>query len=182
MSVGDFSQSKSDEAVRSATGRSWADWFAALDSEQLGATPSHQAIVAAATSLGASAWWAQGIAVGFEQARGLRQPGQSQDGTFAVSVSKTVTGDHARVLDRIAETLELQFGPPVASSRAVKFPNIRFDATPGRLTVSTSPPKGEKVSVNLTWEKLPSGDELDARKAQLRELFRAAFDAAPDWS
>ena len=39
---------------------------------------------------GVSAWWAQKIAVEYEQERGVRDPGAGPDGTFAAGASKTV--------------------------------------------------------------------------------------------
>jgi hypothetical protein len=40
---------------------------------------------------GLDKWWAQTITVGYEQAWGLREPGQNPDGSH-VSASKTVSG------------------------------------------------------------------------------------------
>ena len=63
----------SDEAVAKATGRDWNGWLAALD--RAGAsTLAHKEIAALLNGkLGvASGWWSRMIAVGYEQARGLR--------------------------------------------------------------------------------------------------------------
>lgn len=79
-----------DEAVKKATGRSWAAWLQALDLEgahHLG----HKGIVALVKSKGnVSSWWQQMVAVGYEQARGLRKQGQTSQGDFQVSVSRTL--------------------------------------------------------------------------------------------
>jgi len=40
-------------------------------------------------------WWAQGVsvAIAYEQHAGLRVPGQSSDGDFRTSTTKTFSGD-----------------------------------------------------------------------------------------
>lgn len=80
----------SDASMVERTGRSWDDWFKLLDA--WGAT--------ARTHLEITRWldaehqvdnWSrQSIAVGYEQARGMRAPGQGSDGYYTASVSKTV--------------------------------------------------------------------------------------------
>jgi hypothetical protein len=78
----------SSEAVEKATGKSWAEWLAALD--EAGAKKlDHRGIVAlVAGTSGAGPWWRQMIAVGYEQARGLREKHETTSG-YQVGVSKT---------------------------------------------------------------------------------------------
>src|SRR3712207_3275274 len=68
----DYVPRMSDDAVRRATGRGWDEWFAVLDAWDA-AEHEHKAI---ATWLGSEhgvpGWWAQGITVEYEKARGLR--------------------------------------------------------------------------------------------------------------
>src|SRR5699024_7577437 len=84
-------------AIAQATGRAWAKWLSQL--EDTGArTTNHTEIAQKALELMPDAtdnkeWWVQGVAVAFEQQAGLRQPGQSSDGDFKFSVSKTFAGD-----------------------------------------------------------------------------------------
>jgi uncharacterized protein YndB with AHSA1/START domain len=80
----------SDAAVRAKTGKGWREWFALLDAAGA-AEMGHTAIAAHLyDTLGCPSWWSQMVAVGYEQARGLRQQNQACDGVFQVSVSKTV--------------------------------------------------------------------------------------------
>jgi hypothetical protein len=58
----------SDEAVRSKTGRGWAEWFELLDGE--GARELIHG------KYGIDGWWAQNVTVGHEQERGLRDKHQ----------------------------------------------------------------------------------------------------------
>ena len=81
----------SSEAVLAATGRGWDEWVEFLDG--LGAAEmSHKEIVALAAGPGglSSGWWQQSVAVGYEQARGLRVVGQTSGADFQIGVQKTL--------------------------------------------------------------------------------------------
>ncbi len=72
-----------DEAVRASTGKSWKEWYAALD-EAGAAKLSHREIVAwLAEKHGVGGWWRQMVAVSYEQARGAaraaREAGRFRD-------------------------------------------------------------------------------------------------------
>ncbi|HET9291576.1 MAG TPA: DUF4287 domain-containing protein, partial [Actinomycetes bacterium] len=65
----------SEQAIRANTGRGWDEWFALLD-EWGGAERPHPEIVRwLVGEHGVPGWWAQGVTVGYERARGLRAPG-----------------------------------------------------------------------------------------------------------
>lgn len=84
------------DAVAKATGKAWDQWLAILDKAGAVAMP-HKAIAALlAGRHRVPPWWSQMVAVGYEQARGLRKPHQKADG-FAASASRTV----AAGLDRL---------------------------------------------------------------------------------
>ena len=79
----------SSDAVRAKTGKTWAQWFALLDLARARAM-SHREIVAVLSSkhdLGP--WWRQMVAVGYEQAKGLRAKHEKPDG-FEISRAKTI--------------------------------------------------------------------------------------------
>jgi hypothetical protein len=80
----------SDVSVRERTGRGREEWFELLDAA--GARDwDHRRI---ARWLGeehqVSGWWCQSLTVAYEQARGMRLPGQRSDGTFEAGVSVTL--------------------------------------------------------------------------------------------
>ena len=79
----------SDKAVRKATGRGWDEWFAILDTAGAVAWKHPDIARRLAAEHGISGWWAQGVTVGFERARGLRAQHERPSG-FSVSVTKTV--------------------------------------------------------------------------------------------
>lgn len=85
-----------DEAVRKATGKSWAEWVTELDAA--GAeTMSHTEIahMLQESKRVESAWWCQSVTVGYEYAKGRRVRGQAASGKFSLSVSRTIPADPA---------------------------------------------------------------------------------------
>jgi hypothetical protein len=78
------------EAVHRATGRTRAEWFAALDAWGAPGRPYREIADWLTGEHDLSRWWAQKLIVEYEQERGLRPPGMRPNGTFEVSASKTV--------------------------------------------------------------------------------------------
>ncbi len=77
------------EAVKKATGKNWSQWLAILD--QAGAQKMNHTQIAAYLygKQNLPGWWAQMIAVGYEQARGMRKAHQRPEG-YAISVSRVM--------------------------------------------------------------------------------------------
>jgi hypothetical protein len=80
----------SDEVVHSNTGRTWDEWFALLDAWDAVRRPHPEIARWLMQEHGVGGWWAQGVTVAYEQARGLRAPGQRRDGSWEVTATKTV--------------------------------------------------------------------------------------------
>jgi hypothetical protein len=186
----------SEAAMLSATGKHPDEWFALLDSA--GATEwSHTTIARWLSDLAVDGWWAQSITVRYEQARGMRLPGQQSDGTFAVSASRSVTvhasedvpataesdendrqrphdksGPHAAVLAALTGSLSSELGvAPAATNARAKYPTVRWTLPNGESLLATlSPVTGEKVSVSLTWSKIADNGQLADIKMQLGQL------------
>lgn len=82
----------SDEAVKAATGRDWAEWRTHLDA--MGAAElAHIEIARLLSADGVPGWWSQMVTVGYERMIGKRALGQRCDGKFSASASRTVSGD-----------------------------------------------------------------------------------------
>ena len=74
MTKAHISPRMSDAAVKSKTGKTWAEWFTLLDKAG-GKKLDHKALVAHLDKRHrVDPWWRQMVAVSYEQARGLRQP------------------------------------------------------------------------------------------------------------
>jgi uncharacterized protein YndB with AHSA1/START domain len=79
----------SSAAVKARTGKSWTQWFALLDKAKA-RTMTHKEIVALLSGKnGLGPWWRQMVAVGYEQAKGLRAKHEKPDG-FEISRVKTI--------------------------------------------------------------------------------------------
>lgn len=79
----------SSEAVKNATGQEWSQWLAILD--KAGARKMNHTRIAAYLykEQNLPGWWAQMVAVGYEQAKGKREKHQRPEG-YQISVSRVV--------------------------------------------------------------------------------------------
>ena len=81
----------SSQAVFRATGKSWEEWLQVLDRAEAREMNHRQIVALLAEDPGlSSGWWRQTIAVGYEQARGLRKAGQTAGAGFQIGVQKTL--------------------------------------------------------------------------------------------
>jgi len=78
-----------DEAVKEATGKSWAQWCSLLDRKGAKEMTHKEIAALLADELGVKPWWSQMVTVGYEQSRGLREKHEKPDG-YSVSVSRVI--------------------------------------------------------------------------------------------
>ena len=93
----------SDEVVRRNTGRTWDEWFALLDAWGAVQRPHPEIARWLMEEHGVGGWWAQGVTVAYEQARGLRDPGQRRGGLYEANASKTVAVPVERLYEAFAD-------------------------------------------------------------------------------
>ena len=173
--VGSTAEGVGDDAVRRATGRDRDEWFALLDRSGAAAW-GHQPIAEwLVAEQRVDPWWAQSLTVAYEQARGIRRPGQRQDGTFEASVSRTVdlgTGAALRALAAIV-TLQLDVDP-LALNLTAKHPTARFPLGDGEFVLASASPLDDgRSSIGLTWGRMPDDSRLADVKARMREWLQA---------
>ncbi|PWB97279.1 hypothetical protein [Homoserinimonas hongtaonis] len=168
----------SDTKLMAATGKTRGEWHALLDAENA-PTWSHTQIAAwLHREHRVDGWWAQGITVGYEQARGMRLPGQQPDGTFAAGISRTVDGDRQTTLDRAVSLINdhLDTGPD-SVSRDAKHPTARWRLADGTGMLVTVSPAGigtvNRSRVALTRLRLAGPESLAPAKAELAEILNA---------
>ena len=162
----------SDEIVADRTGKGFDDWAKLLD-EAGAAKWTHSARAAwLADHADLDGWWCQHVTVAYEQARGLRVPGQRGDGTFSATVTRTVDGSVADVAARVLPALAVRLGlPPITLNPRAKHPSGRWHLPDGSTLVAGLSPRGDARTVlGLELGRLTSSDEIPEAKERLREL------------
>jgi len=178
-------KSSNTSAIAKATGRSWENWMQVL--EETGAEElTHKDIAQAAqqhmpAELENPEWWAQSVAVAFEQQIGRRLPGQGQDGTFQGSTTATVHDHLDGALERwVQATKDLKTfngqniiqGPKLSSSERWRYWRAAFsDGTKTQVDIGL---KGEKstIAVNITKANSPEA------VAEWKEFWRSILNQA----
>lgn len=171
------------EVLADKTGRGWEEWFGMLDAWG-GTDHSHTDIARHLVEVhGVDGWWAQSITVGYEQERGMRQPGQRADGTYTANAAKTVDVARDIVFDLWADD-ERRGGwlsDDVLSLRSANRPKrIRFDfgADASRVVVELIAKSEHKTAVQVANEKLADAAAMAERKAYWKSHLEALKTAA----
>jgi hypothetical protein len=156
-------------AIAKGTGRSWEDWLAflrSIDAENL----SHKEIAERVSATGhATGWWAQSIAVAFEQSIGRRAPGQDNDGTFQVSTTRTLPGtmDEALVawvalVGNRKEFMGVAVSRGPETSRSEKFCYWRCTLSDGsRVSMNFHDKAPGRASIGLGHDRLQSPADVE---------------------
>jgi Domain of unknown function (DUF4287) len=172
-----FRPPTSEETVRGATGRAWQEWFAQLD-EWGAASRSHGEIARWLMERhGTGNWWAQSISVAYEQARGLRAPGQRPDG-WVVTATKTIGVPVERLFQAFGDESLRERWLPGAELRlrtATAPRSARYDWEDGstRVNVGFTGLNGARSRLAISHERLPDGDTAEAMKSWWRERVTA---------
>lgn len=162
----------SDDAIRRGTGKGWDEWFAVLDAWG-GPEQSHSEIARyLQDGHGVEGWWAQGVTVGYERARGIRTRYQHPDG-YSVSASKTylvaVERLFAAFVDDALRDCWLQAGAlrlrTCQQRRSARFDVLLPDAAGTRIEVYFTAKSEGKSSAALQHSKLPNADAIEPWRA-----------------
>jgi hypothetical protein len=176
MAIARSEDGLSDETMFAATGRHPESWFALLDGT--GAVGWKHGEIARWLSAeqGVADWWCQSISVRYEQARGLRLPGQQPDGTFSVSATKTVDGELGAVYAAMVAEFESEFDDAASSSRDTgRRPFARWKLGEQTVLVTAEVPGEHRVKITATQERLPGPEGTGPAKDRLAGvLFRLA--------
>jgi len=159
----------SDAAIAKGTGKRWDEWFALLDA--WGATSRNHTDIARHVheTYGVDGWWAQGVTVGYERARGMRDIHQRPDG-FSMNVSKTFPVSLERLFAAFVEEDERAHwldGIELRLRTAQPHRSARFDILPAdkRLAVNFLARGDSRSAVQLQMERLPQAEDVTAWKA-----------------
>lgn len=173
--VGGSAEGAGEDAVRAATGRERSEWFALLDGADAATWPHKDIADWLSGEHGVDGWWAQNLTVAYEQARGIRAPGQRQDGRFEASVSRTVALDTADALQALAAVVTVELdADPLALNLTAKHPTARFPLDSGEYVLASASPLGDgRSSISLTWGRMTDGSRLAEVKAEMRRWLQA---------
>lgn len=181
-----------DAALLQRTGRRRHEWHDLLDDAGAMQWPHARIARWLADEHDVDGWWAQGLTVGYEQARGLRLPGQRPDGTFEAGVSVTLplpaAAATAWCTDPDLVTRWLDVVPEVRG--ATEGTSVRWTWTDGSrvhvgLTALPDSSSGPRCRLAVTHRGLASADAVPAIKAAWSERLQrlraeVAQDGAPD--
>jgi hypothetical protein len=158
----------SSEAVEAKTGKGWNEWFRVLDKAGARKLPHKEIAAILRDKHGVQPWWTQMVAVGYEQARGLRALHQKADG-FEASSSKTFPVPVSDLFRRFSDaSLRAKWlGKERLTVRTSTEPkSMRITWGDGTNLEINFWAKGEaKSAVQLQHNKLAGEADVQARKA-----------------
>ena len=167
-------QRMSGDAMRERSGRDWDEWFALLD-EWYAQTRTHSEIARwLVEQHGVDGWSAQSITVAYEQARGMREPGQDSSGVFVANASKTIATSATRATAAfIVPALRERWLPGVdleiRTATAGKSVRANYDGDRSRVNVYFVAKGAAKCQVAVSHERLAGSEEVANQKAYWRD-------------
>ena len=166
----------SSTAVKKATGKTWREWLALLDKAGAAKLPHKDIALLLHNKLKVPDWWGQMVAVGYEQARGLRVRHQKAEG-FEVSISKTIGAPVDRAFAAWKELIHREKWlprTPMTVRKATPHKSIRI-LWPDNTTLSVNFwPKGPlKCQVVPQHGKLATPEAAEKMKAYWTEKLEA---------
>lgn len=157
-----------DAALKAKTGKTWREWYAILD--KAGARKMNHTEIAAHLyeKEKVPGWWCQMVAVGYEQARGLRQKHERPDG-FEISASKTIAASLATIYRAWKdEKLRQRWLPKVTFSLTTDTPNkclrMKWGEGSERVDVAFFPKGTGKGQITVQHRRLPTATAAEKMK------------------
>jgi hypothetical protein len=182
-------ESETSVTTLAKTGRSWAEWIAALDAERAHSLPHAEIAAHLKTHHGLGDWWSQMVTVGYEQAKGRRAAHQKPEG-YSATASKTLAVPLPRLWAAWQEPESARWlgEPALAVRKATPQKSLRItwleESRPSSLDVNFYAKGPAKSQVTLEHSKLPDAESVARLKAywaerlgRLQELLAAAGDA-----
>lgn len=162
------------ESIERATGMTWSELVNELDKNDA-KNMSHAQLAHLASSLlegkiKSYEWWAQSVAVAYEQHIGRRIPGQLANGLFELAVSKTALESRNNLFPRVVKWFESQKklnGREFIKPRSTETPkrsNWRCDFSDKSKFTATVEDNGLKSKLVLSHTDIPSQKQADAWK------------------
>jgi hypothetical protein len=185
--------SVSDAKSREKTGHGLDHWFEVLDrfgAVEKGHTASARHLN---ETLGVDGWYAQGITVAYERARGVRAVNQRCDGVFEVSASKVLAAETPRVIAALSQKRQRAkwagaadpglvgaLAAALAASSSKGFivrpdgqARARYKWDDTTVELRLTPKAGGKTTLVVQHMKLTGAEMVEERRAQWRAAFQA---------
>ncbi|MBF6671979.1 MULTISPECIES: hypothetical protein [Glutamicibacter] len=174
-------KSSNTSAIANATGIPWDTWSSQLEDAKAGEL-THKEIAELAfahmpPSLDNPGWWAQSVAVAYEQQIGRRLPGQAQDGTFQGSVSTTLAADLDTALARWEEQVSgmetfngQTLAEPARTSGSERWRYWRASFSDGTKAQVDIGLKGDKSAIAINITKAETPDQVSEWKRFWRQI------------
>lgn len=179
-----MTSASSTQSIASSTGRSWEEWVSLLDARDTQLL-NHKEIARVALELmPASApnpeWWAQSVAVAYEQHKGLRKPGQSSKGDFQVSASRTLATDRDGAIAMWRELAgnpdsfgEVALDGGASESRTEKWSYWRAKLADGsQVKINATDKQPGKAVLSLEHSGLQSAEEAEQWRPHWKALLK----------
>lgn len=172
----------STTAITKSTNRPWEKWIELLN-EASAASKTHPEIAAIALEYMPDEctnkeWWAQGVAIAYEQHVGQRTPGQSSAGDFQLSATETVNGDKDDALSQWVELMTektevvgipFDSGPAVTASEKWRYWKVKM-ADGSKVTVNITDKPHGRSTLSVNHSRLSTSEDIDRLKPLWREL------------
>lgn len=174
-----------DDAVLTATGRSWDDWVDLIEADgPVGQPPAmgdHPAIAAWLETQGLDGWWSQSVTGGYERITGVRLPYQRADGTFTAGKSATVRTDAALLRDMLLDDAgrdDLFAGCSTELMSKPSAKTIRLSVGPGVAKIRLTDKGDGRVTVGVDHERLATHDEVETWRYYWADWLTAIDDTS----
>lgn len=159
--------------IEKETSKSWEEWltfFESINAKDL----NHTKIAQAVSKQGVQDWWSQGVTVAYEQFIGRRVVGQTCDGDFSASISKTQPGNMDQTLQfwtgLVKDKKEFNSIPLKEEARTSATEKWRYwrakleDGSELNINIQNKA-DGQKSVLTINHDKLKSTDEIDQWKS-----------------
>ncbi len=169
------------QAKTGRTGPQWIEYLEKVSGEDIN-NIAHKEMALLVIDAGIEPWWAQGVTISVEQQIGRRVVGQTCNGTYSASASKTLNGDWLELFDKfvafMSENYELIPIPAAGEPRTTESEKWRYwkiDLEDGsKVSINCSPKSAKdgtpKGSFGVSHDKLESLEFRDELKSFWQEL------------
>ena len=169
-----MNEPKNKKSIETGSGILWTDWLEILaphkDLDHASMAKLVNGEIVKVGKSKSSEWWAQAVTIAYERHIGRRQIGQTCDGNFSVTVSKTMLGDMdtalATWLELVSDRAEFDDVPIKGQPRISETEKWRYwrcdleDGSKLSVNIQTKSP-GDKSALAINHDKLSVAEDVD---------------------